>query len=87
MEVGFFAPSRVGYENIFLPVLSDTSDEAFMCSLRIVFTLSIVLSACFVCFLVLSKLYLVEKKHLKPVALLAFAQAFVLRTKWQFVIL
>lgn len=56
MEFAFFTPSGVGYENILLPVVGDASDEVFMCSPRIVFTLSIVLSACFACFLVFSKL-------------------------------
>lgn len=33
----FFAPGEVGYENILLSVLDDTSDEISMCNLKIIF--------------------------------------------------
>jgi len=83
IEFGFFTSSGTRYENIFLPVVGDTSGEVFMCSPRIICTLPIVFSANFACFLQAVTRW---RKHLKPVTLLACAQAFVLRTKWRFVI-
>lgn len=72
----------MGYENRLLSVLDGTSNEIFQCNPRIIFTLSIVLFVYFACFSgVCQALTHRKKKHLKPIALFAFADAFVLRTK------
>lgn len=54
MEFGFFTPSWVGYDDIFLPVEGDIVMKSLSVVLRSYSFLSIVLSACFACFLVLA---------------------------------